>query len=428
MESTRKRHPIRPIDLVLVAVLIAAIVAGLVLIRDPGQARAAANTTTVQRGTVETTVTASGTVESAATLGVDFATSGTVTEIDVEAGDHVRKGQVLARVDPSTAQADLQSASSAASSAAAGVGAARAGVTSAQAGVTSAAANLSSALENLREVCHSDQSTDAQVAEAEAKVASARAQVAQAEASVASAGSQVQQAEASLASANAAVTQARGSLSDTVLRAPMAGTVVEINGAVGQSSSSASSASSTSTGSETSGFVVISDLKDLRVRAYFSETDASDLRKGQRATVTFDALGTSVSAQVHSIDVTSTVENGVVEYGVTLDLEDRPARSRPGQTATVEVVTGRAKNVLYVPSAAVQTIGGQQVVTVVRDGSQVRVPVSVGLESDQTTEITSGLAEGDRVVIPTSTGTDGFPSGNFPVIGIGGGGGPGGGA
>ena len=96
-----------------------------------------------------------------------------------------------------------------------------------------------------------------------------------------------------------------------------------------------------------------------------------------------------------------------------------------------QVVTGQAQDVLLVPSAAVTTAGGQSTVTVVQNGQQVSTPVEVGLEGDQFTEITSGLSEGDEVVIATATdtgGTGGFPGGGFPgggaLVGGPGGGGP----
>ena len=140
------------------------------------------------------------------------------------------------------------------------------------------------------------------------------------------------------------------------------------------------------------------------------------------------AATTGIRVTVAEIDPTSTVSNNVVEYGVTLRLHGQPGSLRPGQTATVQIVTSRATNALYVPSAAVQTAGGQSTVTVLRGSSQVSVPVQLGVQGDQTTQIVRGLSQGERVVIPTTTGAGGFPGGSFPRIGgFGGGFGGGGG-
>jgi macrolide-specific efflux system membrane fusion protein len=166
------------------------------------------------------------------------------------------------------------------------------------------------------------------------------------------------------------------------------------------------------------------------VTADFSETDVAKLKVGQPATVTLDALpNAQVDATVTRIDATSTVVNNVVTYEVTLRLHDHPAGIRLGQSAGITVVTAEADNVLTVPSAVVQTAGGQSAVTVLRsNGQQVRTAVQVGLEGDQTTEIRSGLTEGQQVVIPTTSSSgNGFPSGAFPgggafnVVGPGGG-------
>jgi macrolide-specific efflux system membrane fusion protein len=302
-------------------------------------------------------------------------------------------------------------------------------VSSAQAGVTSAQANLVAAQENLKALRQSGDATDAQIADAEAQVDSARSQLEQAQASVTSANAQVAQAQASVTSANAQVVQSRDAVNDTVLRAPIAGTVVQVNGTVGQDSSATSSSDTTS--SDPSGFVVISDLGHLQVSANFSETDTTSLHVGQRATVTLNAQpDVEISGKVIAIAETSTTVNQVVNYGVTIRLRDAPKGVRVGQTVVAQVVTGEAEDVLLVPSAAVTTAGGQSTVTVVRNDQQVSTPVEVGLEGDQFTEITSGLSEGDEVVIATATdtgGPGGFPGGGFPgggAITIGSGGAP----
>jgi macrolide-specific efflux system membrane fusion protein len=414
------------LNLVLVAIL-AAMGLGAYLVLGGGGAGSALGqtaTTTVSRGTVRSTVSASGTIESSETVGASFTTSGTVTDILVEVGDPVRSGQVLARVDDSSAQAELQSATASASSAAAGVTSAQAGVTSAQAGATSAQATLSSAQEDLRELRHSEEATDAQIAQAEAQVASARLQLQQARASVTSANAQVEQARASVTSANAQVEQAREAVSDAVLRAPIAGTVIEVRGTVGQdagatgTAADTSSDSTSSTSSDTSGFIVISNTEDLQVSANFSESDTVTLRVGQRAAVTLNAMpDVTIRGRVTAIDETSTTVNQVVNYNVTIELDDVPRDVRIGQTVVAEVVTGRALDVLLVPSSAVQTAGGQTTVTVVRNEQQVATPVETGLEGDQFTEIVSGLSEGDEVVLATASdveGSGGFPGGGFP--------------
>lgn len=356
---------------------------------DGGNANAATRTTGVVRGTVLSSVSASGSVGSAKTESLNFGTSGTVEKINVESGDKVKKGQVLAELDDTTAKENLDAA----------------------------AAALDAADDNT--------STAA--------------------------------GYSSYVSAKNTYNDAKRALDGTVLKAPFAGTVVTVNGMVGGSSSGSSSSSSGSSsssagggsgasgsgsgsgsagasggtgaagssgssGSSGSGFMELADTGKLQVDADFTEADTTKLKIGQQATVTFAALtGTTASGTVTAIDMSPTTTNNVVQYGVTIALKNRPADVRIGQTATVQVIVSKADNALYVPSAAVRTAGGQSTVTVMRNGKQVTQPVRLGVTGDQGTEITSGLTEGERVVLTTSPAGGGFPGG-FP--GLGGGGGP----
>jgi macrolide-specific efflux system membrane fusion protein len=397
------------LDLGLVVVLVALGVGAYLMFSGDGDgAGAQVVTATVAHGNVRSTVSASGTVGSPRTVGANFVTGGTVADLDVEVGEHVSSGQVLAQVDDSSFRVALQSA--------------YAGVESAEAGLVSAQASLVSAQASLAELKEGDP-TEAQLAQAEAAVTSARAQIAQ--------------AEASIASARAQVTQAQEALDGTELTAPISGTVLSITGDVGSTASSggassaAASSADSSSSSDVSGFIVVSDLDHLQVQAYFSETDTAHLKVGQRARVTLNALpGKTVRGKVVAIDATSTTVNQVVDYGVTVKLHKQPKGIRVGQTAVVVVITGVAKDVLYVPSSAVTTVGRQDTVMVLRDGEQTSTVVETGLEGDEYTEILSGLSEGDEVVISTTTGSTGssnFPTGGFPGGGgvvVGGGGGP----
>jgi hypothetical protein len=111
---------------------------------------------------------------------------------------------------------------------------------------------------------------------------------------------------------------------------------------------------------------------------------------------------------VQSVDPTSTVVSNVVEYGVTLQFtagQQDLAALKPGQTASVSVVTSNVTNVLYVPSSSVTTLGGQSFVTVVSGKTQTQTTVQVGVVGDTTTEITSGVNQGDQVLLSSRTGS-----------------------
>ncbi|MER7006606.1 efflux RND transporter periplasmic adaptor subunit [Dactylosporangium sp. NPDC000555] len=343
---------------------------------DPGTTSTRTRVVAVTQGTVSQTVSASGSVASASTANANFTTSGTVTEVAVKVGDVVTKGQTLAKVDPAAAQAALDTA--------------KANLNAAKAALTRARNN---------------NADDATIASAEAQVATAQANVASAQATV----------------------------SGTVLTAPIAGTVTAVNGAVGSSSSGSSSSGggsgnnpasgSSSSSSSGSGFIQLADLSKLQIDASFAESDATKLKAGQTAGITWSALsGTRATGKVSTIAPTATTSNNVNSYAVVITLDSLPDGVRLGQSTTAVVTVAEAQNVLRIPSAALRTAGGQRTVTVQVNGQNEERQVEVGITGGGFVEVKSGLRADDQVVVTTrtTTSTTGpnnqqFPGGgNFP--------------
>ncbi|WP_098456072.1 efflux RND transporter periplasmic adaptor subunit [Sanguibacter antarcticus] len=218
----------------------------------------------------------------------------------------------------------------------------------------------------------------------------------------------------------------------TTLLSPVAGTVTAMSGAVGDTvsagtSSSGSGASDAGAGASDAGtgastgassaFVTISSTTSLRITASFDESDAAQLEVGQSADVTFPAVeGASATATVTAIDPVGTATSSVVTFGATITLDAPPEGVRLGQTASLTVTTAEAVDVLTVPSQAVtidvtptvDATTGEQIVTgtvtvLAADGTQAEQAVTVGVQGDATSEILSGLAEGDTVVISVDT-------------------------
>jgi macrolide-specific efflux system membrane fusion protein len=338
------------------------------------------------QGSVVSTATASGSVQSGNTAAADFVTSGTVTSILVKVGDTVTKDQVLAKVDPTDTQAQLD--------------AANANLTAAKASLTRAKATAD----------------DASIATAQAQVTTAQG----------------------------TVDSATRALTGTTLKAPMAGTVTAVNGSVGGSASGASSSSSGSSGggssgagatgsassssssasSTSSGFIQLADQTQMQVSASFAEADATKLKAGQVATVTWAALAnTTAQAKVATIAPTATTANNVNSYAVVVTLDQLPPGVRIGQTVTVTVTVAQSDNAIRIPTAAVRTAGTRHTVTVSANGVNATRTVEIGIEGGNFTEITSGLAVGEQVVIVTVTSTTGTGTGGLPGGGLGGAGG-----
>ena len=247
----------------------------------------------------------------------------------------------------------------------------------------------------------------------------------------------VDSAQAQVDSAQANLATAQKNEANAVLTAPRDGTITAVNGLVGQTVSagsttsastgtSASAASGNSSSSSSSAFITLDDTSSLQVVAGFAEVDASKVQVGQPATITLNALpNQSIPGQVTKVDVNSTVVSNVVTYNVTTTLTNAPTGVKPGMTASVSVVVGEQSNVLELPTADISTRGGQSTVTLLRAGKQITQVVTTGLVGDQTTEITSGVNQGDVVVAPSvSISSTGAGTGtNRTGGGIGGGGG-----
>jgi macrolide-specific efflux system membrane fusion protein len=251
---------------------------------------------------------------------------------------------------------------------------------------------------------------------------------------VAAAQSQVAQAQANLLAAQKAEANA-------TLTAPGDATVATVNGIVGQTvsgggtstastgSSASSAASSSSSGSNSSSaFLTLENTASLQVVSGFAEADASKVQVGQAATVSLNALpNQAVSGKVSTVDVNATVVSNVVTYNVTVVLDNPPATVKPGMTASVDVVVSQRDNVLQLPTADITTRNGASTVTLLRSGKQIPQVVEIGLVGDQTTEITSGVTQGDVVVAPTvSITATGTGTGTRTTTGAGGLGGAGG--
>lgn len=363
-----------------VAVALAAVVvlggagAGTFLLLSGGEADAAdtvSRTAEVELGTQTLSVTLDATLSPQKESEVNFAVSGTVTKVTVEAGDIVKKGQKLAVVDDS----DLQNA-----------------VDLAEADLTTAQANRSDVYDN------DDSST--------ATKRSATAQV---------------------TSALAALASAEDDLADAVLRSPIAGTVASVNVEVGDSV--------TSTNSNEDGsapFVIIATSK-WKVEGEIGAADLSSVKAGQEATVTTDATTDELTGTVSSVGIvaTSTSEDGTATFPVEITLKGKHSDLYSGTTATAVITVGSYEDVLTVPTAAVRTENGITVVTTVTDGTNSTVEVEVGKVFGGKTEITSGLSEGHTVLItitrPNATSTssdeeqDGGLFGGGPPAGGGGG-------
>jgi HlyD family secretion protein len=180
-------------------------------------------------------------------------------------------------------------------------------------------------------------------------------------------------------------------LAGTTLTAPVAGRVLSVAGKVGGAASPGGT-----------GFVVLGDLSTLGMTAEFSEADVEQLAVGQPVSIALADRDTPLAGTVSQVDPAGAVSNQLVRYGVVIAFDQPPTDLLLGESGTVTVTTASATDVLYVSSAAVTGVANGSGTVVVRtaNGNQTRT-VRVGLRGDQYTEVTSGLSQGDVLVLPS---------------------------
>jgi HlyD family secretion protein len=200
----------------------------------------------------------------------------------------------------------------------------------------------------------------------------------------------VQLAQAKYESAQATLEDAKATLESATMVAPFDGTVLSVGAEVGDL---------VSTGTTV---VTLADLSNLQVTATVDETDISQVQVGDDAQITFDAFaGQTFQGKVLEVPLEGTLSQNVVTYDVLLSLEGAEnVALRSGMTANVTIVIGRRQNVLLVPTLAIrESDQGSYVVVQASANVTVDVPVQLGLSNGTYTEVTSGLQEGDKVVV-----------------------------
>ncbi len=198
-------------------------------------------------------------------------------------------------------------------------------------------------------------------------------------------------AQAQVLSASGSVQSASAALENTVIRAPADGTITSVDVKVGELSS------------PTKAVIVLQDVGNLHVEANVSEANIAQVNIGQEVTFTFDALGPDrgFKGTVQTIDPSSTVISGVVNYKVTASVDKLP-EIKPGMTANMTIVTAVKPGVLAIPQRAVLGHDGKKFVRVIDDPKKKtyhEVEVTTGLEADGgLTELLSGLEDGQEIV------------------------------
>jgi len=386
----KRRFRLNRATVITIVVLILAVLAYLIVRHANAGSSASYITAPAARTTINATIQETGTINPVNQVQVGTQVSGTISELLVDYNSLVRKGQVLARLDPTSfqaaaaqAHASLQATESQAAASAStvnqNVAAAqnsvanmqqlRDNLSAAQANIQKAAAqeNLSRlALERDRSllskgfISQSQMDTDsatessnlqnlraAQAAyqAAQAQVSGAMAQVSGARAGTVTSENQAGAAQAQIGVSAAQAQQADYNLARTVIRSPMDGIVVSRNVSVGQTVAASLQTPTL--------FVIASSLKEMQVDVSVDEADVGQLRKGQSADITVPAFpNVAFHGVVQQVRVNPTTVQNVVTYDAVVTVHDEQARLKPGMTANITISVLRHNNVLSVPLAA----------------------------------------------------------------------------
>lgn len=338
------------------AVALAVGAAGWIALASGGGAEeAVVRTHTVGRRDIGSTVMAMGVIRPmvGAEVKVGSRVSGVVTRLRANIGDLVEAGQVIAEIDDAEFRARVAQA--------------EASLTRARAEAELAAANL----ERLRTMVEREFVSRQQLDAARSALDVAEAQVKLSEANLES---------------------ARIQLSYTRITAPIAGVVASVATQEGETVAASFAAPT---------FVNVIDLERMEVQAYVDESDIGRVREGQAARFSVDSYpGEEFEGEVTAIYPKAVIQDNVVNYVVTLRITDRKGRTlRPEMTAAVTLVLEARTGALAVPSSAVSRDRSERFVMVMQDGVPTRRTVRVGWTQDGWTEITEGLAEGERILL-----------------------------
>jgi HlyD family secretion protein len=192
-----------------------------------------------------------------------------------------------------------------------------------------------------------------------------------------------------IAAAEARIAAIEATLNQVNLKAPFAGTLTEVRSHAGDQVNPGTAS------------FRLDDLSRLLVDVQVTEVDINRVKMGQVVTLTFDAItDRDYSGKVVEVAAVGTAVQGVVNFTVTIELSDVDELVRPGMTAAVNIVTETVENVLLVPNRAVRLREGQRVVYVLEAGEPVAREITLGLTSDQYSEILDGdLTAGALLVL-----------------------------
>ena len=335
-------------------------------------------TTPLERCTITQVVEASGTINPVNTVSVGSVVSGLIESIYVDYNSQVKKGQLLAQIDPRNFQASVEQNT---------------------AQVQNAEANMA----KIQAVTEMSRKTYVRYKNLYKKNFIAKSELDQAESDYLSNKAQIASAAAQISQARANLATAKTNLGYTKIIAPVDGTIIARKIDIGQSVAASFQAPEL--------FTIAQDLTKMQIEVSVSEADIGKVAVGQEVTYTLDGYQDSVfKGKVTQVRISPTTVSNVVTYTVIVEVDNEDLKLIPGMTANVSIITHKSENVLCAPSIALKynpntdgTRYKNQGIWILADKKQKRVNIETGASDDTNIEIKSKeLHEGDKIITGAS--------------------------
>ena len=333
----------------------------------------------LKRCTITQVVEASGTINPVNTVSVGSTVSGLIESIYVDFNSQVKKGQLLAQIDPRTFQATVEQQ---------------------RASVANAEANVA----RLQAVTEMARKTYVRYKNLYSKNFIAKSELDQAESDYLSNLAQVAAAKAQVTQSRASLSTAETNLGYTKIIAPVDGTIVSREIDVGQPVAASFQAPEL--------FTIAQDLTKMQIEVSVSEADIGKVAVGQDVTYTLDGYQDSVfQGKVTQVRISPTTVSNVVTYTVIVNVNNEDLKLIPGMTANVSIITDKSENVLCAPSLALKynpnTDGTryktQGIWVLEKNNKPKRVEIQTGASNDSKVEVISDeLKEGDKIITGSS--------------------------
>lgn len=364
--------------IIIAVVILIIVLAGIVYFFTKDAKAPKYITQTADRGDIRSTVSATGTVNAVTTVLVGTQVSGTIKQLFVDYNSPVKKGQLLAQIDPASTEAQVAQAS---------------------ANVSLASANLEKSRVAVRDTISNFKRNKILYG----KNFISKSDLDTSETNYLSAMAQVKASEAQVAQTQAALSLAQTNLRYTQILSPVNGTVISRSIDVGQTVAASFQTPTL--------FTIAQDLTKMQIDANIDEADIGRIKTKQTVTFTVDAYpDMTFKGNVSEIRNSPTTVQNVVTYAVIVKVDNPELKLKPGMTANVSIVIDDKKDILRIPNAALRVkIMDKELRAASPKGPGVwvldhkkpkRVPLTIGISDNRFTEVVSGnLNESDLIIV-----------------------------